>query len=60
MAKKVIMLESELEPEFLSLLEVLRRPDPAVVPGSQQERSREVSDTLRPCLKKTASLVLNQ
>ena len=36
------MLESELEPEFVSLLEVLRRPDPAVVPGSQQERSREV------------------
>ncbi|MCX6841248.1 MAG: hypothetical protein NTX53_03040 [candidate division WOR-3 bacterium] len=36
------MLESELEPEFVSLLEVLRRPDPAVVPGSQQERSLEV------------------
>jgi hypothetical protein len=36
------MLESELEPEFVSLLEVLRRADPAVVPGNQQERSREV------------------
>ena len=36
------MLESELEPEFVSLLEVLRRSDPAVVPGNQQERSREV------------------
>jgi hypothetical protein len=36
------MLESELEPEFVSLLEVLRRPDPAVVPGSQMERSRDV------------------
>ena len=36
------MLESELESEFVSLLEDLRRPDPAVVPGNQQERSRAV------------------
>jgi len=36
------MLECELESEFLSLLEVLRRSDPTVVPGSQQERSRDV------------------
>jgi hypothetical protein len=36
------MLESELEPEFVSLLEVLRRPDPAVVPGSQMARSLDV------------------
>jgi len=36
------MLESKLEPEFVSLLEVLRRPDPAVVPGSQMARARDV------------------
>ena len=36
------MQESELEPEFVSLLEVLRRPDPAVEPGSQRRRSVDV------------------
>jgi hypothetical protein len=40
------MLESELEPEFVSLLEVLRRPDPAVVPGSQMARSCDVPGKL--------------
>ncbi len=36
------MLESELEPEFVSLLEVLRRTDPGVVPGSQQQKALAV------------------
>ena len=36
------MQESELEPEFVSLLEVLRRPDPAVVPGNQMARACDV------------------
>jgi hypothetical protein len=36
------MLESELEPEFVSLLEVLRRADPAVAPGSQMARACDV------------------
>jgi hypothetical protein len=40
--KGVIMLENELEPEFVSLLADLRRPDPAALPGNQQERSRTV------------------
>jgi hypothetical protein len=31
------MLESELEPEFVSLLRDLRRPDPALEPGNQRE-----------------------
>ena len=36
------MQESELEPEFVSLLEGLRRPDPAVVPGNQMARACDV------------------
>jgi hypothetical protein len=36
------MLESELEPEFVSLLRDLRRPDPALEPGNQRERARMV------------------
>jgi hypothetical protein len=36
------MMENELEPEFVSLLADLRRPDPAALPGNQQERSRTV------------------
>jgi hypothetical protein len=36
------MLKSELEPEFVSLLEELRRPDPAVVPGIQKEKALAV------------------
>ena len=36
------MLESELEPEFLSLLAELRRPDPSVVPGCQRARALAV------------------
>jgi len=36
------MLECELESEFVSLLADLRRPDPAALPGNQQERSRTV------------------
>ncbi|MCX6841913.1 MAG: hypothetical protein NTX53_06510 [candidate division WOR-3 bacterium] len=34
------MLESELEPEFVSLLEVLRRPDPA-------DGGRRMADSVR-------------
>jgi|GEM_PF-2859816 len=38
------MQESELEPEFVSLLEALRRPDPAEQTGTESGRgSRRVS-----------------
>ncbi|MCX6844803.1 MAG: hypothetical protein NTX53_21275 [candidate division WOR-3 bacterium] len=36
------MLESELEPEFVSLLETIRRPDPTLVPGRQAEKALTV------------------
>ena len=36
------MLESELEPEFVRLLERIQQPDPDFAPGKQAERARNV------------------
>jgi hypothetical protein len=36
------MLESELEPEFVGLLEKIQQPDPAFEPGKQAEKARDL------------------
>ena len=36
------MLESELEPEFVGLLEKIQQPDPTFEPGKQAEKARDM------------------